>query len=208
MNIGVTGGMGSGKSVVSKALAEMMGAGSVSADTICRDLLEVGKPGWKAMKKHFGTDFFMKDGQVDRVLLRKTLFSDAEIRETVDSLLHPLVREELFSCFAAADKKRGDLVAEVPLLFEKGWQSDFDYTVVAFADSDTCVKRIMQRDFVSEDEARKSISSQMPLSEKVKLCDAVIDNSGSLSATHEQVKQLADHLAGNRLFRGKEKKEG
>ncbi len=203
MNIAVTGGMGAGKSMVCKALADVIGAISVSADTLCRELLAVGSPGWQAMQESFSATFFLENGQVDRPVLRKAIFSDPAVREKLDALLHPLVRKELFHLFTVAEKKGVDLVAEVPLLFEKGWQGDFDYTVVVFAADDVCVERVMRRDLVSKDDAQESISSQMPLADKINLCDSVIDNSGPLSETIEQVQQLPAKLSGEGHFKGK-----
>ncbi len=203
MNIAVTGGMGSGKSMVCKALAELLGAMTVSADTICRDLLAPRRPGWQEMQQRFSTDFFLEDGQVNRPFLRKAIFSDPAVREQLDALLHPLVRKELFAFFALAEKKGVDLVAEVPLLFEKGWQGDFDCTVVVSAANDICVQRIMQRDLVSKSDAQESISSQMPLADKVLLGDVVIENSESFAATLEGVEQLYAKLSGEGHFKGK-----
>jgi dephospho-CoA kinase len=202
MNIAVTGGMGSGKSMVCKVFVEMTGAIAVSADGICRDLLAVGNPGWQAMQKDFSAAFFLEDSQVNRPVLRKAIFSDPAVREKLDAILHPLVRDELFALFKVAAEKGVDLVAEVPLLFEKGWQADFDYTVVVFATDDICVERVMERDLVSKEDAEKSISSQMPLADKINLGDAVIDNSGSLSVTLERVKQLQKKLLGEGDFKG------
>jgi dephospho-CoA kinase len=205
MNIAVTGGIGSGKSAVAKALAVRIGAISVSADTLCRELIAVGNPGWHAMQGVFSEEFFLQDGQVNRPVLRKAIFSDPVIREQLDTLLHPLVRKELFALFRNAEQKGVDLVAEVPLLFEKGWQADFDYTIVVFAAAGICVKRVMARDFVSKDDALECISSQMALVDKVSLGDMIIDNSGSLSVTLEQVEQLVGKFAGDANFKGKTK---
>ncbi len=183
MNVAVTGVMGSGKSVVSAALAENLGAMAASADTMCRDLLTVGNAGWIAMQKSFPASFFLNDGQVNRPVLRKALFADPSIREKLDSLLHPLVRQELADLFGVAARKRLDLVTEVPLLFEKGWQNDFDYTVVVYAS--------------------EALSCQMPLSAKVGLADTVIENSGALAVTLEQLEQLQRRLSGEPHFKGK-----
>ena len=207
MNIAVTGGMGSGKSLVCKTLAELMGAMRVSADILCRDLLAVGNPGWKGMQEYFSPAFFLEDGQVNRPVLREAIFSDPATREKMDGLLHPLVREELFGLFALADKKGTDLVAEVPLLFEKEWQDDFDYTVVVFAASEICLERVVRRDLVSEEAARQGISSQIPLIDKLSLGDAVIDNSGPLSVTIAQVGKLHRKLSRESDFKGKSPEE-
>jgi dephospho-CoA kinase len=206
VNIAVTGGIGSGKSCVAAALAEQLGAMSVSADLLCRDLLEIGNPGYQQIRKDFSVDYFLPDGRIDRPALRKAIFSDSEQRARLDNILHPLVRKELVVRAAVAKTKGTDLVAEIPLLFEKGWQGDFDCSLVVFADPATCVTRIVQRDQVSKDEAMESIASQMPLVEKCKLGDWVIDNSGSFAATLTALRQFVRKIALNGLFQGKHEK--
>lgn len=203
MKFAVTGGMGTGKSCVAEALALELGAMGVSADLICRDLLEIGKPGYQQVRNHFSADLFLADGQIDRPALRKVIFSDSEFRGKLDALLHPLVRQELFSCAAVAESKGIDLVAEVPLLFENGWQGDFDFTLVVFADSASCIARIVRRDLVTECDAMESISSQMPLVEKCRFGDRVIDNSGSFAETLVALKQFVLDISSNPLFHGK-----
>lgn len=207
MNIAVTGGMGSGKSEVCNTLAVMIDALAVSADSLSRDLLAVGHPGWLAMQEAFSADFFLQDGEVNRLFLRKAIFSDSILRQKLDNILHPLIRKEFFAHFAVAEKEERDLVAEVPLLFEKGWQTDFDYTLVVFADQEVCVERIMGRDGVSRGDALESIGSQMSLVDKVRLGDSVIDNSGSLTATSEQVRQLLPKLPATSYFKRKRAKQ-
>ncbi len=193
--------MGAGKSKVAKALAELLGAMSVSADSICRDLLELGKPGYQQMRKDFSADFFSADGSINRPFLRKVIFSNKTKRTRLEDILHPLVRKELLALREDAQAKGMILVAEVPLLFEKGWQSDFDCTLVVYADDKTCVNRIMRRDRVSRGEAQKSISSQMSLVEKCKLGDWVIDNSGSFAVALAQIAQFKEKVLGNSLFK-------
>ncbi len=200
MNIGVTGGMGAGKSKVAKALAEQLGAMSVSADSICRDILAVGRPGYQQMRNNFSADFFSADGSINRPFLRKVIFSDKMQRAKLDGLLHPLVRKELLTLREDAMAKGMDLVAEVPLLFEKGWQSDFDCTLVVYADDEICVNRIMRRDQVSREDAQKSIASQMSLVEKCKLGDWIIDNSGSFAVTLELIERFKEKVSGDSLF--------
>lgn len=195
MNIAVTGGMGAGKSRVAQALAEQLGAMNVSADLLCRGLLEVGTLGYRQIRKTFPDDFFLPDGRINRPVLRKAIFSDRELRVRLDNILHPLVRKELLAHAVVAKTKGIDLVAEIPLLFEKGWQGDFDCSLVVFADAETCMNRIVQRDLVSKDEARESISSQMPLVEKCKLGDRVIDNSGSFDVTLAALRQFVREIS-------------
>lgn len=203
MNIGVTGGMGAGKSMVARALAEQLGAMSVSADSICRDLLAVGKPGYLQMREDFSANFFSADGLINRAFLRKVIFSDKAQRAKLDDILHPLVRKELLELREVVQAKGMVLVAEVPLLFEKGWQGDYDRTLVVFADDEICVSRIMRRDHVSREDAQTSISSQMSLAEKCQLGDWVIDNSGPFAVTLKLIEQFQKKVIADRLFQGK-----
>ena len=192
MNIAVTGGMGAGKSRVAIALAELLGAMTVSADTLCRDLLCPGNPAYLQVRDVFPADCFLEDGQLNRRHLRKLIFSDKMHRTKLDDILHPLVRQEINLRKKAALFRGVDLVAEVPLLFEKGWQDDFDCSLVVFADEDVCLSRIMSRDHVSREKARESFLSQMSLDEKCRLGDWVIDNSGSFAETTELIRQFIE----------------
>jgi len=203
VNIAVTGGMGAGKSFVADTLSELLCAENVSADLICRMLLEPGHAAHEQMHKQFSSDFFLDNGELNRRHLRNAIFTDALLRQKVDDLLHPLVREELLNRCNLAKEKGLDLVLEVPLLFEKGWQRDFDTTLVVFADDETCIKRIMERDMVSSDEAKMGIACQMSLLEKCKLADWVIDNSGPFSTTLKKLDELKQKIYASNLFRGK-----
>jgi dephospho-CoA kinase len=138
--------------------------------------------------------------------LRKAIFSDPVQCKKVDTILHPLVRQELFRLAEVARTRGVDLVAEVPLLFEKGWQADFDVTLVVSADQKSCVERIMARDHVSRPDAEEALGAQMSLDEKCKLGDLVIDNSGSFAVTLKMLSTLAEKIAAGTLFRGKRKK--
>jgi dephospho-CoA kinase len=188
MNIAVTGGMGSGKTQISKVLVEMLNGTLVSADMICRDILSVDRIGWRGLKKMAPADVFLADGEINRPLLREKIFSDSLFREAVDNLIHPLVRTEILGFCVKAKADSVHLVAEVPLLFEKGWQGDFDCTLLVYAPVADCIQRVMQRDLVPKAAAVKSIAAQMQIDEKVKLADFVVDNSSSFAETIEELK--------------------
>jgi dephospho-CoA kinase len=202
MNIGITGGIGSGKSRVCEALAGLLSASMASADAICRDLLGVNCRGWKEVRSFLGDEFFFSDGQLDRSRLRKALFSDSELRKQLNETLHPLVRDVLLAAAKEAKQQQRVFLAEVPLLFEKGWQSDFDWTVLVFAGEKICVRRVMLRDLVSEEDARLALAAQMPLQEKIPLADSVIDNSSSFTLTLLQLNQLSQMIRESNLFPG------
>ncbi len=196
--VAITGGMGSGKSSVAAYLCEIGGARGFSADAVCRQLLEPGAFGWLSVRKAFGERFFLADQRIDRSLLRKVLFEDHEFRRELNTLLHPLVRNEIADCI---EKERAHLsdaqarfVVEVPLLYEAHWEQDFSQVVVAYADATACQRRIMLRDRVSEAEAEKAIAAQMSLPHKALLADHVIDNSGAWSDTCLQIVHLRNLL--------------
>lgn len=196
--VAVTGGMGSGKSSVAAYLGEIGGARGLSADALCRQLLEPGAAGWLAVRTAFGERFFLADQRIDRSLLRTVLFADREFRQRLDALLHPLVRDEIAGCLARASGqpsgKQTRFVVEVPLLYEARWEHDFSRVVVAYADEKTCLRRLMLRDRISEAAAVKAMGTQMPLADKALLADYVIDNSGSWSDTCLQVEHLRNLL--------------
>jgi dephospho-CoA kinase len=192
--------MGSGKSSVAAYLCEIGGAKELSADAICRQLLEPEASGWLAVRKAFGEKFFLADQSINRPLLRKVIFEDHEVRRELDALLHPLVRNEIADCIEqgigrlAEAQSQARFVVEVPLLYEAHWERDFSQIVVAYADAKTCQRRIVLRDRVSEAEAEKAIGAQMLLSHKALLADHVIDNSGPWSDTCLQIVHLRNLL--------------
>ncbi|HID69540.1 MAG TPA: dephospho-CoA kinase [Desulfobacterales bacterium] len=199
MNIAVTGGMGAGKSRVATVLAELLGAMKVSADSICRELLCPGNPAYLQIRDTFPADCFFEDGQLNRTYLRELIFRDKVQRTKLDDILHPMVRNELNLLKQAAHSTGVDLIAEVPLLYEKGWQSDFDCSLVVFADEEVCLNRIMSRDHVTREKARESFLSQMPLDEKCRLGDWVIGNSGSFTMTTKLIKQFSEKILAGSL---------
>jgi len=193
--IGVTGGMGSGKSFVAGLLGRLLGVDILNADILCRDLLQMQMPGWQGIQERWGSRFLDLTGNIDRTVLRKVLFAEPEVRRGVEQILHPLVRQEIIS--RAADKRVSleGMVVEVPLLFEVGWQNDFDWIVVVYSEHECCVQRIVRRDRVSQAEGRIAISAQISLDEKVLQADSVIENSGPLAPTILQVYHLAHLLS-------------
>jgi dephospho-CoA kinase len=196
--VAVTGGMGSGKSSVAAYLGEIGGAMGLSADVLCRQLLEPGAAGWLAVRTAFGERFFSADQHIDRPLLRTVLFEDREFRHRLDALLHPLVRDEIAGCLkresGQSSGKQTRFVVEVPLLYEARWEHDFSQVVVAYADEKTCLRRLMLRDRISEAAAVKALEAQMPLADKALLADYVIDNNGPWFDTCLQVEHLRNLL--------------
>ena len=195
--VGITGGLASGKSTVAGLLRNCLATEYINADLVCRQLLEPGARGWKALQKIFGDRFFTTDGILDRVLFRGVLFEDKDIRLQVNELLHPLARQAIVAQMEALEKSSSKLdmiLVEVPLLYEAGWEEIFHTVIVVYADCATCLRRIMERDGVDYKEAEAGFSSQKSLLEKVLKADHVIDNSGHMSQTYLQVMHLAKEL--------------
>lgn len=202
--LALTGGIGSGKSTVAGLFREH-GALVVSADQVARELLAPGAPGWLKLREEFSSRFFDGAGRVERAALRRAIFADPGLRARVDALLHPLIRARIADVVASSGKMRRPIptqspvfhgvVVEVPLLFEVGWQDDFNFVVVVRSDDEQAVDRLMRRDLASRAEAEAAQAAQLPLAEKLARADAVIDNRGDLAATASQVAELIGKLA-------------
>ena len=192
--LGITGGIGSGKSAVSRLLASYCLAPLVDVDQCCRTLLDVGEPGWLVLKQNFGQQFLLPSQEIDRVKLRNQLFGDDNFRQKVDSLLHPLAQKAMLDEVALLAAPL--VMVEVPLLYEAGWQQAVDAVLVIFARRGRQCCRIMQRDKVSRGQAAQAIRSQMDLGKKARLADYCIDNSGDWRQTRVDVISLGEALCG------------
>lgn len=197
--IGLTGGIASGKSEVSGMLARMLGCVHIDADEICRQLLEPQEDGWKEFTRVFGSRYLTDNGDINRPLLRKDLFGNEKFRKEVNNIVHPLVKRRIIARMDHILGSSGSamVLVEVPLLYEVQWENLFDIIVVVYADYEKCLKRLMERDGVEKAVAVKELESQLPLSEKVVRADHVIDNSGPLPDTNNQVEHLAALLKNN-----------
>jgi dephospho-CoA kinase len=193
MLIGITGTIGSGKSIVARMLGEMLSAPVLNSDEICRRLLEKGETGYKKMIEHWGDRYLTDSGEVDRPRLRTAVFADRKVRTELEDILHPLVRRELLEAKEAGGST-SLLLAEVPLLFECGWEEDFDYIVSVAADTDIAQRRVVKRDAVRPAEVEMIFSVQMDSGLKAERSDWVIDNSGSLEETRVQAARLVVEL--------------
>jgi len=191
--LGITGGIGSGKSCVSRLLASYCLVPLIDVDQCCRHLLEIEQPGWLALHAAFGDVFFQRNGAVDRIVLRQRLFNDAGVRRQVDALLHPLARQAMRE--QIAQQLTSLVLVEIPLLYEAGWQQEVDAVLVVSARRGAQCRRIMRRDGVSRRAAAIAIASQMSLAEKASLAEYVIDNSGPWAITRTLVVALGNELS-------------
>ncbi|MGY1618452.1 dephospho-CoA kinase [Geodermatophilus sp. SYSU D00691] len=193
LNIGLTGGIGSGKSTVSALLAAR-GAVVVDADRIAREVVEPGTPGLAAVVEAFGDGVVGPDGGLDRPALAAVVFADPQARARLDGIVHPLVRARAAELAAAAPPD-AVLVHDIPLLVETGQAGRYDLVLVVEADLDTRVARIVQRG-LPEADARARIAAQATDEQRRAEADVVLDNSGSRDELAAQVDRFwAEHVA-------------
>jgi dephospho-CoA kinase len=184
LNIGLTGGIGSGKSTVSALLADR-GAVIVDADRIAREVVEPGTPGLAAVVAAFGESVVGPDGGLDRPALAAVVFADPEARARLDGIVHPLVRARAAEVVAAAPPD-AVLVHDIPLLVETGQAGRYELVLVVQADLDTRVARLVQRG-MTEDDARARIAAQATDEQRAAVADVVLDNSGTRAELAAQV---------------------
>jgi dephospho-CoA kinase len=197
VTIGLSGGIGSGKSTVARMFVEL-GATLVDADAIVHELQAPGTPLLAEIAAAFGPEMLDASGALDRDALGALVFRDAEARRRLEQLVHPKVGAE-FARRVAEARANGAraLLLDIPLLFEgrrRGTGSaaalSFDATVLVYAPPAEQIARQMARDGYSADEAARRVQAQMPIEEKKALADYVIDNSGSLEETRRQVREV------------------
>jgi len=191
--IGLTGGIASGKSVVTKRLAER-GAVVVDADVLAREVVEPGTPGLAAIADHFGPAVIADDGSLNRPALGAVIFSDPAERLALNAITHPAIWRRARELFAAAERDDPDaiVVYDVPLLAEAAADRpiQFDLVVVVDASAETRLNRLVELRGLSEDEARRRLSSQASDAERLAMADVVIDSNGSLDETLAQADAL------------------
>lgn len=184
LRIGLTGGIGSGKSTVSALLAAR-GAVIIDADRIAREVVEAGTPGLARVVEEFGREVLGADGSLDRAALAAVVFADPEARRRLDGIVHPLVRARATELTGAAPPD-AVVVNDVPLLVETGQASSYDLVLVVEADPATRVSRLVQRGLTAED-ARARMAAQASDEQRRAVADVVLDNSGTPEQLAEQV---------------------
>ncbi len=192
--VALTGGIGSGKSSVGHWLRDNAGYAYISADDIVAALLEINSCGWRQLRDVLKPDFFLADGSLDKACLRRSIFSDIDLRFTVQDVLHPLVFQKIKEVLLENDINKKPYLVEVPLLFEVGWQRYFKTVIVVYAASETCSSRLQNRDGVGSKDAAAALSAQIPLKEKVSVANYIIDNTNSWPETIIQIKKLQKEL--------------
>ena len=188
LKVGLTGGIGSGKSEVTRRLAAL-GAYVVDADVLAREVVEPGTPGLAAVAAEFGAEVLRPDGSLDRDRLGAIVFADPAARARLNAIVHPLVGAATAERFAAAPAD-AIVVHDVPLLVEVGLAAAYDVVLVVAATPETQGGRLVRARGMSADEARSRIASQAPLADKLAVADFVITNDGSLDDLDRQVQAV------------------
>ena len=193
--IGLTGGIGTGKSEVSRLLGEL-GAEVIEADKVAHEAYEPGTPGWREVVEAFGEGVLDADGRIDRKRLGGIVFDDEQAREKLNGIIHPIVRRLLEERIAEFERQGTSVaVIEVPLLVEairqqSRWTRMLDEIWVVTAPEDEVVARVRARSGLDETATRARIGSQATEDERIQYADAVIDNGGSLEGLRREVTNL------------------
>ena len=201
--VGLTGGIGTGKTRVADLLREL-GAAVECSDQIVRELQEPGGEVLAAIVAEFGREVLLPSGELDRAALGERVFNDDPARTRLGNLIHPAVYRELLARMEAhAAAGVPVIVLDIPLLLEgkkagrgSGARLPFDLTVVVYADEKTQLERVLARDGLSREEAEARIRSQVPIDEKRETADVVIENTASWSITEKRVRELYKTWAG------------
>ncbi|MEZ5119282.1 MAG: dephospho-CoA kinase [Candidatus Nanopelagicales bacterium] len=191
--IGLTGGIGSGKSTVSAMLADL-GAHVIDADTIAREVVAPGTDGLAALVEAFGPDILTSDGSLNRAALADRAFADESARARLNAITHPRIAARTAELMRKIPEN-AVLVHDVPLLVEVGLQDAYDMVLVVDAPDDVRVRRLLERG-LDEQDARARIAAQATREQRLAVADVVLDNSGSLGDLREQVERAWTTIAG------------
>lgn len=188
--IGLTGGIGTGKSTVSAYLAQK-GCKIIDADLISHQMTEAGSPCLAEIKAAFGEDVFLRDGNLDRKKVGRLVFADATKKKTLEQIITRRVIEKTLRILQDSRAQQEDLVVlDAPLLFECGMQRYTDETWLVVCRTETRLRRIAARDGLAEEDIQKRIANQMSTEQKEKLADYIIDNSRDLAWLYAQIDTL------------------
>ncbi|HEY7535092.1 MAG TPA: dephospho-CoA kinase [Thermodesulfobacteriota bacterium] len=189
--IGLTGNIACGKTIVAKMFEEL-GARIIDADYIARRVVEPGEPAWKEIVEKFGPEILNPDDTINRKELGDIVFKDKEKREELNNITHPRIIERIKLILEEYRKEKVEVVIiEAALIVEKGGMKPvISGLILITADEEAEITRLIKRDGVSRKQAITRIKSQMPLSEKIKYANYIIDNSGNLKDTRNQVREV------------------
>lgn len=193
--VAVTGGIATGKSTVTKVFRDA-GVPVVDADEIAREIVQPGKPAWKKIRAEFGETVFRENGELNRNALSQVIFNDKEKRGALNQITHPEIHRIMYSqVIKYFFLGHNFVVLDLPLLFETGVMLDYIYKIITVTcEEDIQLTRLMDRNGLSEADAKKRIFAQMSLDEKCEKSHYVIENSGGIADTEEQAQKILQTL--------------
>jgi dephospho-CoA kinase len=197
LNVGLTGGIGAGKSEVTRRFADL-GATIIDADALAREVVDVGTPGLTAVVAEFGEQMLAPDGSLDREKLAALVFNDDAARQRLNGIVHPLVGERVMQLMTDAQEHNPDgvMINDVPLIVEANVAERYDVIVVVDAPEETQLDRLTRVRGMTEADARARMSKQAGRDERLVIADHVITNDGDLDALQAQVEAVWSALSG------------
>lgn len=194
ITVGLTGGIASGKSTVSSMFKEHS-IPVICADELAHEAVKKGSPALKKIREIFGDDVFQEDGELDRMALGSKVFADHTLKKKLEGIVHPYVEQKKDEFLAkCAAQGHPVVVIDVPLLFETGWNNNVDVVVVVYVNKELQIKRLMERNGVSLEQATARLDSQWPIEDKKEQADVVIDNSGPLEETRLRFEKALEEI--------------
>ncbi len=189
--VGLTGGIASGKSVVSNMLRDL-GASIIDADEISREIMIPHTKCWEEVITSYGSDLLLEDLTIDRKKLAISVFKDSEQIKKLNRIVHPYIMQRIEEMIEEIKDKdpQALVIVDAALLVETGVYKHYDKLIVVYVSKETQLKRLMIRDAMSQEEAESRIDLQSPLTEKLKVADYIIENEVSLSKTREEVEKV------------------
>jgi dephospho-CoA kinase len=198
ITIGLTGGIATGKSLVSQLLEEY-GAFVINADLLAHKLYLPETAGFNELVVHFGDTILNIDGTIDRNKLASIVFSDKSEMDNLNSIMHPLIYEDIKRLISDLSEKNYLIViVEAAILIEAGWQDLFDQIWVVSSNAENVISRLMTRNGLTREESLKRINSQMSLEDRLKYADVIVENNGDINSLSSKIKELwEDKLSTN-----------
>lgn len=184
--LGITGSIATGKSTVVN-IFKQYGFPVVDADIIAREVVEPNSAGLKKVVETFGSSVLCSDGSLNRKQLGQIIFSDTKKRQALNALLAPFLQEAIIEQIKRASAAASLVIADIPLLYEAGYDKYMDQVAVVYIPEDLQVQRLMKRDRITKKEAQKKVASQLSIEEKKKRADIIFDNQESLSSIRQQI---------------------